>query len=304
MPDPVTTHEVGPVPRRADQAHKGEVGRVAIVGGCSGAVTMVGAPALAANAAFRSGAGLVQMVVPGAIVTSVAVLAPCATIRTLPATADALLDALSEFGADVLALGPGLGGSLTPECVMEVLSRFEHPIVLDADGLNLLAKARGVKDSPTGVELPASAIKLTSSVVLTPHPGEARRLLSSGGVDLAIDDSVPSRRGAIRALIEQYGCTVVLKGHGTIVASRERLYTNETGNAGMATGGAGDVLTGVIAALIGQRQDPFEAAILGVYLHGLAGDFAAEELGRCPMTATDIIDYLPEAFCEHGMEAG
>ncbi|MCH7591842.1 MAG: NAD(P)H-hydrate dehydratase [Planctomycetes bacterium] len=296
-PDPVVTREVGSVPQRRDEAHKGEVGRVAIVGGCSGDVTMVGAPALAANAAFRSGAGLVQIVVPEAIATSVAVLAPCATIRSLPTDADALLDALSDFGADVVALGPGLGGSLAPDCVAEILSRFEGPVVLDADGLNLLAKAEAqeIKD-------PERAGNLNGSVVLTPHPGEARRLLSSRGVDLAIDDTFPSRRAAVCALIEQYGCTVVLKGHGTIVANRERLYANETGNAGMATGGAGDVLTGIIAALIGQRMNPFEAAILGVYLHGLAGDFAAEELGRCSMTATDIIDYLPEAFCEHGTE--
>lgn len=289
-PDPTITREVGSVPQRRDAAHKGDVGRVAIVGGCSGDVTMVGAPALAGNAAFRSGAGLVQIVVPEAIVTSVAVLAPCATIRNLPTAADALLDALSDFGAEVLALGPGLGGSLTPDCVADILSRFQGPVVLDADGLNLLAKVE------------TQGIGSPERLVLTPHPGEARRLLSSRGIDLAIDDTFPSRRGAVCALIEQYGCTVVLKGHGTIVANRQRLYTNETGNAGMATGGAGDVLTGIIAALIGQRMNPFEAAILGVYLHGLAGDFAAEELGRCSMTATDIIDYLPEAFCEHGAE--
>ncbi|MDO8630788.1 MAG: NAD(P)H-hydrate dehydratase, partial [Phycisphaerales bacterium] len=93
--------------------------------------------------------------------------------------------------------------------------------------------------------------------------------------------------------------TIVLKVRGTIVTNGDRIYTNETGNSGMATAGAGDVLSGVIAALIGQRMEPFEAAILGVYLHGLAGDFAAEELGRWSMTAFDIIDYLPEAFGEH-----
>lgn len=297
MPDPVITREVGSVPRRKDAAHKGEVGRVAIVGGCAGEVTMVGAPAMAANAAFRSGAGLVQMVVPDAIATAVAVLAPCATIRNLPTTANGLLDCLSEFGADVVAMGPGLGDALSPECVVEILSRFDGPVVLDADGLNLLAKAEALD---TNGSEPTN--KLPPSVVLTPHPGEARRLLSARGGDLSIESTFAARRGAVCALIEQYGGTFVLKGHGTIVANHERLYVNETGNAGMATGGAGDVLTGIIAALIGQRINPFEAAILGVYLHGLAGDFAAEELGRCSMTATDIIDYLPEAFCEHGME--
>jgi NAD(P)H-hydrate epimerase len=96
----------------------------------------------------------------------------------------------------------------------------------------------------------------------------------------------------------------VLKGRGTVVTNAERLYVNETGNAGMATGGTGDVLTGVIAALIGQNMDPYEAAILGVYLHGLAGDFAAEELGRWSMTALDLVEYLPEAFSEYGMSLG
>jgi NAD(P)H-hydrate epimerase len=99
--------------------------------------------------------------------------------------------------------------------------------------------------------------------------------------------------------VEATGCTVVLKGHGTVVTNGDRIYTNETGNSGMATGGTGDVLTGVIAGLIAQHMDPFEASILGVYLHGLAGDFAAEELGRHAMTALDVLDYLPEAFVEH-----
>jgi NAD(P)H-hydrate epimerase len=105
-------------------------------------------------------------------------------------------------------------------------------------------------------------------------------------------------------LVEAYGCTAVLKGHGTIVTNGDRMYINETGNAGMASGGTGDVLTGVIAALLGQHLAPMEAAILGVYLHGLAGDFAAEELGRRSMTATDVIEYLPEALNEYEMTEG
>jgi NAD(P)H-hydrate epimerase len=100
------------------------------------------------------------------------------------------------------------------------------------------------------------------------------------------------------ALVHEYGCIAVLKGSGTIVTNGERMYINETGNSGMATGGTGDVLTGVIAALIGQKLDPFEAAILGVYLHGLAGDFAAEELGRRSITALDVIEFLSDALRE------
>jgi NAD(P)H-hydrate epimerase len=163
--------------------------------------------------------------------------------------------------------------------------------VVDADGLNQLATA-----SP-------SALPDPRHLILTPHPGELRRLLAARGHDMSVAPNSEARRAAACALHEAYGCIVVLKGRGTVVTNGERLYINETGNAGMATGGAGDVLTGVIAALIGQRMDPFEAAILGVYLHGLAGDFASEELGRWSLTATDLIEYLPVAFSEHELSA-
>jgi len=285
----IVTHEIAAAPSRRDDAHKGEVGRIVIIGGCCNEVCMVGAPALAANAAFRSGAGLVQMLVPEAIRTSVAVLAPCATVRSLPSDSRGLIQATTDFHADVVAIGPGLGDSLSASVAAEFLAGFRGPFVIDADGLNLLATA------------PRFDIPDPRRVVLTPHPSEARRLLAAKNIDRTIDGTAPSRRAAASALVEAYGCTVVLKGRGTIVTNGDRIYTNETGNAGMATGGTGDVLTGVIAALIGQKMEPFEAAILGVFLHGLAGDYAAEELGRWSMTALDLIDYLPEAFREHEM---
>jgi NAD(P)H-hydrate epimerase len=287
--DVIITRETAPLPKRSEDAHKGDVGRVIIMGGCWTDVVMAGAPALATNAAFRTGSGLVQMLVPEELRTSVAVLAPCATTRTLPTDVDGLLDAVSEFRADVVALGPGLGRSLTAEVVADFINRLSNPMVVDADGLNLLAAA------------PAFKISDAQRVVMTPHPGELRRLLAARNVDRLVDDTTTARRAAACALVEAYGGIAVLKGRSTIVTDGERLYVNETGNAGMATGGAGDVLTGVIAALIGQQLAPFEAAILGVYLHGLAGDFAAEELGRLSMTAMDIIEYLPEAFSEYEM---
>jgi NAD(P)H-hydrate epimerase len=285
----IITREIAPIPERRDDAHKGDVGRIVIIGGCCGDVVMVGAPALAANAAFRSGSGLAQMLVPEAIRTAVAILAPCATIRTLPTDTDGLLQAVADFRGDVVALGPGLGDSLAPAVIAEFLARFPGPIVVDADGLNRLA------------EVPPFTIPNPQRVTLTPHAGELQRLLAARGQDRPIDRSSTARRAAACALVEAYGCLVVLKGRGTIVTNGQRLYVNGTGNAGMATGGAGDVLTGVIAALIGQHIEPFEAAILGVYLHGLAGDFASEELGRCSMTAVDLVEYLPEAFGEHEM---
>lgn len=285
----IVTREVAPLPARADHAHKGDVGRIVIVGGCCDDILMVGAPALAALAAFRSGAGLVQLLVPEPIRAAAATLAPTATTRTLPGDAAGILNAIHQYQADVVAVGPGLGRSLTSATLIKLLTTFPGPMVIDADGLNLLANA-----APFSIPNPLR-------IVLTPHPGEMRRLLMARDRSCDAADTVPARREAACALVEAYGCTVVLKGFGTIVTNGDRLYVNGTGNAGMATAGTGDVLTGVIAALIGQRMPPLEAAILGVHLHGLAGDFAAEELGRHSLTAEDVIDYLPEAFCEHAL---
>lgn len=283
----IVTREIAPIPKRADDAHKGDVGRIVVIGGRCDEVVMVGAPTLAANAAFRSGAGLVQLLVPEAIRAAVAVLSPCSTVRTLPCDTSTLLQAVADFGADVAIIGPGLGDSLEPAIVATFLREFGGMIVVDADALNLLSLT-----SPF-------AIPQGKRVVLTPHPGEARRLLASCGKP-EIPMSTPStRQEAALALVRAYACVVVLKGRGTVVTDGARAYVNETGNSGMATGGAGDVLAGIIAALMGQRLASLEAAILGTYLHGLAGDFAAEEIGRCSMIADDIVDYLPEAFREH-----
>lgn len=284
--EPSITREISPLPSRRDDAHKGDVGRLLIVGGRHDDLAMVGAPALAANAAMRSGAGLVQLLLPAELRVPTLTLAPCATARTLSNSGEQILKAAHEFCADVLAIGPGLGLSISPSTLAEVVVRFAGPIVVDADGLNLLAAA-------TKFSIPNP-----QRIVLTPHVGEAKRLLKSRGHDVAIDTTA-ARREAACLLAEEFQCVVVLKGRGTLVTNGERLYINDTGNPGMATGGTGDVLTGVIAALLGQKMEPLEAAILGVYLHGLAGDFAAEELGRLSMTAQDVIDYLPDAFCDH-----
>lgn len=285
--DLIITREISPIPERADDIHKGDVGRIAVIGGSCDEVMMSGAPALTAMAALRGGAGLVQVMVPEAIRGNVAVLVPCATLRTLPQDSGNLLAAIDEFGADVVAIGPGLGRSLGPAVLVDLIKTYTNSIVIDADGLNLLAAA-----GPFDIPDPAR-------IVLTPHPGELKRLLAARNASREVGPEPAARRAAACALVKAYGCTTVLKGRGTIVTNADRLYTNETGNAGMATGGTGDVLTGVIAALIGQHMAPFEAAILGVYLHGLAGDFAAEELGRHAMTALDLVEYLPEAFSEH-----
>lgn len=290
--DVTITREVSPLPSRADDLHKGDAGRVVIIGGCVGDTFMAGAPALAAMAAMRSGAGLVQMFVPEEARAAAVITCPVATARTLPVSVVGLLKAVEEYSADVVALGPGLGASLSAEVVVQFLQQFSGPVVVDADGLNLLAT------------MPAMPFAHPQRIVLTPHPGEARRLLAAAGKSGDFSATMEGRKQAALDLVAAYGCNVVLKGHGTIVTDGKRLFVNATGNCGMATGGAGDVLTGIIAALIGQKMVPLEAAILGVHLHGLAGDFAAEELGRHSLMAMDLIDYLPEAFCEHALAEG
>ncbi len=289
--DAIDTKEVAPLPQRADDAHKGDVGRLVILGGCDDEVMMAGAPALVAQAALRSGVGLVQMLVPETIRGPAISIAPCATARTLPIEALAIVQALSDFRADVVAIGPGLGNSIDGKTIVEVLQEFKGPVVVDADGLNRIA------------ETPSFDVENPNRIVLTPHAGEAKRLLQSRNRTLD-DDKIPAgRRAGALAMVDEFKCNVVLKGPGTVVTDGRRVYTNGTGNSGMATGGAGDVLTGVIAALIGQKMEPLEAAILGVYIHGLAADIAAAEGGRMSLTALDLIDYLPEAFIDYDLAA-
>lgn len=293
---PVITREIPPLPTRSEDAHKGSVGRILVIGGCDAGETMAGAPALTARAAFRSGAGLVRIVVPESLRHVLAVMAPTATVSPLPpgVACDQLLGIVDSFAADVVALGPGLSDSIRHGVVLELVQRCPKPLVIDADGLNLLARATAGKPGiPLGDARPGGGTGGPRPCVLTPHPGEARRLLEAWG----------RREGANRqetalTLHECTGAVIVLKGRGTLVTNGERLYTNETGNAGMATGGTGDVLTGVIAALMGQGMESFEAGVLGVHLHGLAGDFAAQDIGPISMTAEDVIAYLPDAFAE------
>ncbi|MCH9001584.1 MAG: NAD(P)H-hydrate dehydratase, partial [Planctomycetes bacterium] len=280
-------HEIAPLPERKPDAHKGDAGRVVVIGGSCGEVMMVGAPAMTASAAFRTGSGLVQLFVPEALRAPVAVLSPCATIRTLPAGSEALLAAIDEFRADAVAVGPGLGRSIEPTVLVDLLKSHSGAVIIDADGLNLLAET-----DPFDIPDPRR-------IVLTPHLGELNRLLEARKMGRKVTRDSASRRDAACALVEAYGCTVVFKGRRTVVTNGDRLYVNETGNVGLATAGTGDVLTGILASLMGEAMPAFEASILGVYLHGLAGDFAAEELGRRSLTATDVIDYLPEALCDH-----
>jgi ADP-dependent NAD(P)H-hydrate dehydratase len=270
-------------PRAAD-SNKGDFGRVLIVAGSRG---MAGAAILCGRAALRGGAGLVKLAVPHEVLPIVAAGDPCYMTVPLSQDGHGQLDFASlaeifsqEQTQTVLAVGPGLGrGADLARLMPELVGKATRPLVLDADGLNAFAGAAS-KLHTAGVPL-----------IITPHPGEFARLL---GVDTR---TVQDQREELAArFARERLAIVVLKGHGTIVTDGRRLYQNTTGNPGMATGGTGDVLTGLIAALVGQGLEPFAAAQLGVYLHGLAGDLARDERGEVSLIATDLLDLLPRAI--------
>ncbi|MFB0524193.1 MAG: NAD(P)H-hydrate dehydratase, partial [Phycisphaerae bacterium] len=190
-----------------------------------------------------------------------------------------ILTAISEN--DAVAMGPGIGVSSDLQSVVQTLLEQEQlRLVIDGDGLNNLSK---LKNWPG---------KLKAEVVLTPHPGEMKRLWSG----LFREELPPDRQQQAVQLAQHTKTIVVLKGAGTVVTDGQKVYVNKTGNPGMATAGSGDVLTGVITALIGQGLSNFDAAVLGVYIHGLAGDIAAEKIGQVSLTATDIAQTLSDAF--------
>jgi NAD(P)H-hydrate epimerase len=278
-------------PRAAD-SNKGSFGRVLVVAGSRG---MSGAAVLAGGAALRGGAGLVQVASPLGVQPIVAAGNPCYLTAGLPQDADGHFAADAEAGlfalagpADVVALGPGLGrGEALTALVAALVERLTVPLVLDADGLNALAGRTDVLG------------RRSAATVLTPHPGEFARLLGCSVGEVQADREV---RAA--AFADRHRVVVLLKGHGTVVTDGRRLYRNATGNPGMATGGTGDVLTGLIAALIGQGLEAFAAAQLGAYLHGLAGDLARDRLGETALIATDLLGSLPDAFRSHTPPAG
>jgi NAD(P)H-hydrate epimerase len=274
-------------PRRPD-AHKGDFGLALIVGGSRG---MAGAAALAGMAALRGGAGLVRLAAPEPCLETIAGFEPSYMTVPLPADdagriAPAAFEQIIELAgrATAVACGPGLGRSLGLDgLVLRLYQELAKPMVFDADALNALAAESEALAHPGGPR------------VLTPHPGEFARLI---GRKLDGD----ARNEAAVRLAADCGIVVVLKGHRTLVTDGRRQGINTTGNPGMATGGTGDVLTGLITALLCQGLEPFDAARLGVHLHGLAGDLCADDFGQVSMIASDLIDYLPEAFQEYAPE--
>lgn len=273
------------LPKRPQDSHKGMYGSVLVLAGGRG---MAGAAGLCGASVLRSGAGLVRVATAAEVQATVASFEP--SYMTYPLVNDsdgfvrfsanrATLETLLEK-ADVLAIGPGLGQSAeVVELVRWVVTEVAVPTVLDADALNALA---------SDTKILASAKR---PIILTPHPGECARLLGTTTAAVQAD-----RERSATELASAGNVVVVLKGANTLVTDGTRLYTNTTGNPGMATGGAGDVLTGVVAALLGQKLGAFEAAQLGVYVHGLAGDIARDHDGEIGMIAGDIVDALADAF--------
>ena len=283
------------LPPRAADSHKGDFGRVLVIGGSLG---MAGAPALAAMSALRSGAGLVTVATPRSVLPIVAGFDPCYMTVPLVEDADGIVDyanivdfTAAATGYDVWAIGPGLGRSQgATELVAHLYRTIPGAMIVDADGLNALAEASvrnpRLWDNPPGPR------------IVTPHPGEFRRL---SGANAGSTDAERIAAAVEFAAHDSSGKTiVVLKGRGTVVADVLQYAVNGTGNPGMATGGTGDCLTGVIAGLVAQKLAAWDAARLGVHVHGAAGDIAAERLGQASMTARDLVDALPAAFMEIG----
>jgi hydroxyethylthiazole kinase-like uncharacterized protein yjeF len=272
---------------RPAQSHKGDYGHLFVLGGSPG---KTGAAALVCSGAMRIGTGLVTLGIPASLNSILEAKLTEAMTAPLPDAGSGYLtvDAVEGIyqlleGKTALALGPGISTELSvQEVIAKLTSETALPMVVDADGITALVSRSAILKQAKG------------SVILTPHPGEMARL--TGITTQEVQDD---RISVAKSCAVSYNAIVVLKGNRTVIATPdEEVYINPTGNPGMATGGTGDVLTGMIGGLLAQGLPPLEAAKWGVYVHGLAGDMAAQEIGEIPLIASDIIDYLPDALTE------
>ena len=278
---------IAKIPTRREDTHKGDFGHVFVLAGSRG---MTGAAYLASQAAIRSGSGLVTCGIPASL--NVVMEIKLTEVMTLPlpevagqALCFKALGKIVSFSekTSCLAVGPGLSRNKnTEKLVREVIKKVTKPIVLDADSIiSIAGKCDLLK-------------KRKAATVLTPHPGEMARLLGK-----TTEYVRQNRVKLARDFAKKYKIVLVLKGYRTIVASpKGEVYMNETGNSGMSTAGAGDVLTGMIASFIGQGIESYSAAVIGAYLHGKAGDLASREKGQFSMIAGDLLEKLPEAIRE------
>ncbi len=273
------------LPQRSADAHKNRLGTVAVIAGGKG---FTGAATMSSESALRSGAGLVYAIIPESL--NPVLESKLTEVITFPVKDEGSgylsvdeLDNILEFidSKTVVALGPGLGQSKkTIELVHAILSKSDKPLVVDADGLNSCQNHVQLLKTYKG------------DLVITPHPGEMSRLTG-----LKTKEIVQDRINIAKTYAKEWNCTLVLKGGPTVTANAEgKVFINSTGNAGMASAGSGDVLTGIIPALLAQGKNPTEAAVAAVFVHGWAGDLAAQNLGQMGMIAGDILQRLPLAF--------
>jgi len=261
------------LPKRKKDSHKGDYGRVLVVAGSSG---MLGAAVLASRGALRVGAGLTYLAVPPELVNFANTMTP--EVISLP------FDKIESIKPNVIAVGPGLSVNNNMKNLMLgiLTSNVLCPssFTLDADALNNIA------------DNPDILCQAKGTLIITPHPGELSRLINT-----SIEEIQSKRVEVAMSTAKRFNCIVVLKGYQTVVAdAKGKVYVNKSGNPGMAKGGMGDVLTGVIAGIAGQNVAAFDAAVMGVYYHGLAGDLAAKEKGEYAMIASDLLEKIPDAI--------
>ena len=263
------------IKERPRDIHKGDCGRVLVI---AGSVGMAGAAMLCARGALRSGAGLVRISAPDELYPILQVGVPEATCVSRD------ISRLDYMAADAIAIGPGLGDDDSNGVIIRtIFENYNKTVVLDADGINTIVRA----------DLGQALMNTEAKVIMTPHPGEAKRFLEYFGLDV----NTENREKTVDDMVVCSNAVCILKGSGTLVAApHEKSYINTTGNPGMATGGSGDVLTGIIAALAGQGIEPVDSARAGVFIHGLAGDISAEQMGETGMTAMDIANNTALAF--------
>ena len=266
------------LPERPERSNKATFGRVLCV---AGSYCMSGAAYLSAKAAYRTGAGLVKVLTPEENRIIIQTSLPEALLEAYDRNnLDENIAAEAVKWADVVAVGPGMGtDEAAKKLLAAVLKNSAKPVVIDADGLNIIAA-----DPKLWEIVPRGS-------VITPHPGEMARLC-----DCSVSEILADVNGICQGFARARGVVCVLKDHNTAVSNGEDVYVNYTGNSGMATGGSGDVLTGMIAALMAEGLSPFAAAAIGVRMHGAAGDVAAEALGEYSVMASDIIESIPKVM--------
>lgn len=273
----------GLMPNRPEDSNKGTFGRILNI---AGSRNFTGAAFLSSLSAFKIGAGYVSLACPKTIIPIIATKLPELTYLPLEETENGTISKNNSikdiYNYNVVSIGCGITTDKeTKTFVFEIINTLNktQKLILDADGINILANHKG-------------EISLKNTVI-TPHPKELSRLLN-----VPLEEIVTNREKYARITSQTYECITVLKGHNSIVTNGETLLYNKSGNSALAKAGTGDVLTGIIAGLMAQKMKPFEAAVLGTYLHGLAGDYAQNDLTKYSVMASDVINYLPYAINE------